>query len=107
MWLGGLHGCNEWAERTGRLGRGGGLIWTRRTGRNIGLRGLGRTAQTGADSADWADRADGTDWAEGGVRGGLGGLGQTWRRTGRIGRDADVQIDRPLYVLGPKGFKIC
>ena len=32
MWLGGLHGCNEWAGRTGRSGFSGGLLWTGRTG---------------------------------------------------------------------------
>ena len=26
MWLRGLHGCNEWAGRIGRLGWGGGFI---------------------------------------------------------------------------------
>ena len=32
MWLGGLYGCNEWAERTGRSGFSGRLLWTGRTG---------------------------------------------------------------------------
>ena len=59
MWLGGLHGCNEWAG------------WTR------------------ADGADAADAADygivsGADWGRRGGRGGLGRTRQT-RRTGRRG----------------------
>ena len=32
MWLRGLHGCNEWAGRTGRSGFNGGLLWTGRMG---------------------------------------------------------------------------
>ena len=54
MWLGGLHGCNEWAGRTGADG----ADWS-------GRGGLGRTRAdwdelgwTGADRADDADGAD-------------------------------------------------
>ena len=32
MWLGGLHGCNEWAGRIGRSEFSGGLLWTGQTG---------------------------------------------------------------------------
>ena len=41
MWLEELHECNEWAGQTGRSRFSGGLIWTGRIGRNIGLGGLG------------------------------------------------------------------
>ena len=82
MGLGGLHGCNEWAGRTGRsglvaalYGRGG--LADERV-RKPGRGGLGRTG------ADWGGLGD---WRTGG-RGGLqnpgrGGLGQT----GRVGAD--------------------
>ena len=60
MWLGGLHGCNEWAGGTRRSGFSGGLLWT------------------GADGADsWADRANSIilggiqDWADWSGRGRL------------------------------------
>ena len=92
MWLGGLHGCNDWAGRT----RGSGLVAAL-----YGRGGLadGRTSGYGSlDGADWggrggladrrmgrtieswtgrigADRADGADW---GGRGGLGRTGRTW-----------------------------
>ena len=85
MGLGGLHGCNDWAGRTGRsglvaalYGRGGladGRV------RKPGQGGLGRT------EADWGGRGGLGDWWTSG-RGGLqncgqGGLGQT----GRVGPD--------------------
>ena len=84
MWLGGLHGCNEWAGRTGAdgadaadyrivgradWGRRGGLGRTGGTGADWGGRGggghigsslegrKGRTGKLGAGvPADWADR---------------------------------------------------
>ena len=92
MWLGGLHGCNDWAGRTGRSGFSGGLLWTGRTSevRKPGRSGLGRTGglrdwrmqwtteswtrRTGADGAGWgrlertgrtkglADAADAADY---------------------------------------------
>ena len=71
MWLGGLHGCNEWAGRTGADGADWGTGG--RSGlRNRGRGGLGQTGQTGADRADW---------------GGRGGLERTcgWGGGGRIG----------------------
>ena len=91
MWLGGLHGCNEWAGRTGRSGFGGGLIWTGRIGRNTSLGGLGRTGQiveqmgrTGGRGGLHHTRrgglADGADWGgrdgQLGRRGGRGGGGR-------------------------------
>ena len=66
MWLGGLHGCNEWAGRTG-------ADWG----------GLGRTGADGAEGGI-LDRA----WR--GIRGGLGSLGQACQRTGQT--DWDVHV---------------
>ena len=73
MWLGGLHGCNEWVGRTGGLadaadavdyGIVGGVDWGGQGGRGGGghigssLEGRkGRTGKPGAGvPADWADR---------------------------------------------------
>ena len=70
MWLGGLHGCNEWARRTGRSGFSGGLIWNGRTGKNTRLGGLGQTGLTvGWIGRMGADRRTGgwggiQDWVE-------------------------------------------
>ena len=88
MGLGGLHGCNDWAGRTGRLelvvalyGRGGladGRVRKPRRGRLGGWRTTESwTGQTGADEAGWAER------------GGRGGRGRTGR-TGRTGGLADA-----------------
>ena len=113
MELGGLHGCNDWAGRTGRsglvaalYGRGGladGRV--RKPGRGRlgqtgadgadgggpgGWGGLQRTGRTGglADAAAWTGRtaANGADW---GGRGGVGWTGADGpvRRTGRTGAD--------------------
>ena len=97
MWLGGLHGCNDWVGRTGRLGFSGGLLWTGRTG------GRADAAEYGSlDEADWGGlgdwrtqrmqrtmeswtgrtRAVGADW------GGRGGLAE-WR-TGGLADAADA-----------------
>ena len=56
MWLGGLHGCNEWVARTGRSGFSGGL---HRTRRNTGLGELGGLGRTGAE---WGRRGELGDW---------------------------------------------
>ena len=82
MWLGGLHGCNEWTGRTGADWGGRGRL------------------------ADGADGAEGgvLDQAWRGVKGGLGSLGRACQWTGRTGWDVHVQVDCPLRVLGPRGF---
>ena len=107
MWLGGLHGCNEWAGRTRADGAGWG-IGGRSGLRNRGRGGLRQTGRIGADGADWdglgrtgrtgrtgVDEADGAeggvlDRAWRGVRGGLGSLGRACQRIGRTGWDAHV-----------------
>ena len=119
MGLGGLHGCNDWAGRTGRselvaalYGRGG--LANGRV-RKLGRGGLGRT---GADGADWRtggrgglqnpgrgglgqtgrvepDDADGADWRT--QEPGRGGLRQTGRITadgGRIGSSLEGRKGR-------------
>ena len=117
----------------GRLGRtrrtgADGADWS-------GLGRMGRTGadccgqgQTGTDGADWGGRGELADGAnlrmgrtgadeanrvEGGVlgqawrdvRSGLGSLGWACQHTGRTGWDTHVQVDRPLSVLGPRGFQ--
>ena len=106
MELGGLHGCNDWAGRTGRsglvaalYGRGGladgrvrkpGRGGLGRTGADWGTGGLAdwRTGRTGADRADGADLgrrgglADAAAWtgrtvADGADWGGRGEVGRT------------------------------
>ena len=89
MRLGGLHGCNDWAGRTGRsglvaalYGRGGladGQV------RKPGRGGLGRTGgladrRTGRIIESWTGRTgtDGAGWAGRGGRGGRGRTGRTW-----------------------------
>ena len=103
MWLGGLHGCNEWAGQIERSGFSSGFIWIGRTGRNIRLGGLGRTRRTvertgregtdGADEANWRTgrtrwntkywtgrtRANGADWR-------IGADGPDWAEKGKRGR---------------------
>ena len=80
MWLGGLHGCNEWA---GWIGAGG-ADWG-------GWGGLGRMVQTGADGADWGrlgrTGADGADWGGRGRQGGGRRIGSSLEgRKGRTGK---------------------
>ena len=79
MWLGGLHGCNEWAGQTGRSGFSGGLLWTgadradsRQIGQTPSYWAEYRTGWTGADGVDWQ-----TDGRSGVRNPGRGGLGQT------------------------------
>ena len=85
IWLGGLHGCNDWAGRTGSLGFSGGLLWTGRTGRRADAAEYGSLdGSDWADGADWriGGLADATDYgilngANCGKRGGLGQAGRT------------------------------
>ena len=82
MWLGGLHGCNDWAGQTGRSGFSGGLLWMGRTseredaaeygsldGADSG--GLGRTGWTQRTTESWTGRtrelADAADAADYGI----------------------------------------
>ena len=123
MWLGGLHGCNDWVGRTGRSGFSGGLLWTGRTsgqthaaeygsldGADWG--GLGdwrmqrtqRTTEswtrwTGANKAGWGGLGrvgvDGANRADWGGRGGRGRIGLSLEgRKRRTGKPgADVTAD--------------
>ena len=94
MGLGGLHGCNDWAGRTGGsglvvalYGRGGLADGRVRKPRQGGLGQTGRLAdrRTGRTKESWTGRT-GAYRAGWGGRGGLGRTGRTTQsRMGRTG----------------------
>ena len=104
MGLGGLHGCNDWARRTGRSGLvaalygRGGLAdgWIRKSGRgglqNPGRGGLGQTRRVGPDGADGADlggRGRLEDWRLANAAAWIGRTaanGADWGKRGKVGR---------------------